>query len=107
MNINPFDLLKSAQAMQEKMGEMQAKLAALTAVGSSGGGMVKVTVNGQFDVLRVEIEPDAVDPKDIPMLQDLVKAACSDAMSKIREEIRLQVSSVAGDLQLPPGMLGV
>ena len=106
MNFDPMELLKNAQMMQDKMAEMQSKLTTVTVVGSAGGGMVRVFLNGQFELLKIEIEPEAVDPNDIPMLQDLIKAAFTDASQRIRDEIRSQLSSVTGGLQLPPGMMG-
>ena len=60
-----------------------------------------------MDVQRVEISAEVVDPSDIPMLQDLVLAAFTDAMNKIREKIREEMSSMTGGLDLPPGMLGM
>jgi nucleoid-associated protein EbfC len=106
MNINPFDLLKSAQAIQEKMGEMQSKLSEMTAVGSAGGGMVRIEMNGQFEVKSVLIEKEVMDPNEIPMLQDLIKAAFADASVKIKEDIKNEMSSLTGGLPFPPGMLG-
>ena len=98
MNINPFDILKNANSLQEQMGRMQEELASLFVTGSSGGGIVKISVNGQFEMLSVEIDPIAVDPRDVVMLQDLIRAAYSDAFSKIREEIRSRLGPLAGGM---------
>ena len=87
MNINPFELLKNAQNLQQQFGKVQEDLKTLTATGASGGGIVKLTVNGQMEITSLVIDPVAVDPRDVPMLQDLIIAAHRDALSKIKEEI--------------------
>jgi nucleoid-associated protein EbfC len=107
MNINPFELLKSAQQLQEKLGDIQQKMKDITVTGSSGGGMVKIEINGQFDVLSIAIEPDAVDSSDVTMLQDLIKAAFSDAMTRIKDEMKSRMTALGGNLPIPPGMLGL
>jgi DNA-binding YbaB/EbfC family protein len=107
MATNPFDMFKQLQGLQSRVGEIQEKLKNLTVSGSSGGGMVTVEMNGQMQVLKVAIAPEAVDPRDIPMLQDLVLAAMTDAMDRLKEKIREEVSSATGSLGLPPGFLGL
>jgi DNA-binding YbaB/EbfC family protein len=104
--VNPFELLKQFGNVQERMQEVQARLARLQASGSAGGGMVQVEMNGHLEVTRVVISPEAVDPKDIPMLQDLLRAAFADALFKIKEKVREEVSALTGGLNLPPGFLG-
>lgn len=98
MNMNPFDIVKNAKAMQEELARIQAELAAATVTGSSGGGIVKVTLNGQFEVLSVAIDPIAVDPRDVPMLQDLIVAAHSDAMSRVRDLLKERLGPLSGGL---------
>jgi DNA-binding YbaB/EbfC family protein len=105
--MNPFDLLKQFGNVQERMQEIQARLARLQATGSAGGGMVQVELNGHLEVTRVTIAPEALDPNDIPMLQDLLRAAFSDALFKVKEKIREEVSAITGGLNLPPGFLGL
>jgi len=107
MATNPFDIFKQLQGLQSKMGEIQAKLKAVRATGSAGGGLVTVEVNGQMQVEKVTIAPEAVDPHDIQMLQDLVLAAVTDALDRLKEKIREEVSQVTGMLGLPPGFLGL
>jgi DNA-binding YbaB/EbfC family protein len=107
MAINPFELLKQFGNMQERMNEMQARLGRISAVGSAGGGMVQVELNGHLEATRVTVSPEAVDPADIPMLQDLLRAALSDALARIKEKIREEVSSLTGGLPLPPELLGL
>ncbi len=107
MNINPMDLFKNLQNIQSKLGETQEKLKTITAVGTSGGDMVRIEVNGQLEVIGVTISPEAVDPDDIEMLQDLILAAFTDAMVKIKDKIRDEMSSLTGGMDLPPGMMGM
>jgi nucleoid-associated protein EbfC len=104
---NPFDFMRQLQGLQSRMGEMQEKLKTVRVTGSAGGGLVTVDMNGQMQVEAVTIAPEAVDPRDIPMLQDLVQAAVTDAMDRIKEKIRDEVSQASGLLGLPPGLLGM
>jgi nucleoid-associated protein EbfC len=96
MDMNPFELLKNAKAMQEQFSKMQAELADVTVTGSSGGGIVKVTMNGQFELVDVALEAIAVDPRDVPMLQDLIVAAHADASEKVRNILKAKVGPLAG-----------
>ena len=107
MAINPFDMLKQFGNMQERMGEIQERLRRLTVTGSAGGGMVEVEMNGHMEVQGVRISREAVDPSEIDMLQDLLRAAFSDAMFKIKEKMREEVSSLTGGLPIPPGLMGM
>jgi DNA-binding YbaB/EbfC family protein len=110
MNINPFDILKNAQKIQEQMGDFQQKLVSLSATGSAGGGMVQIDLNGRFEVTAVRITNEA--SGDAELLQDLVMAAFTDGMSKIREGISGEMGSITGGLNIPglsgmPGFPGV
>lgn len=87
MNFNPFDLLKNPAALKDKLNQMQENLKNITATGSSGGGLVKVTLNGKFEMVDIQIDPIAVDPRDIKMLQDLIIAATHQATDNIQEKI--------------------
>jgi DNA-binding YbaB/EbfC family protein len=107
MNINPFELLKNFGNIQSKMAELQGKLAAIHVCGSAGGDMVKVEINGQFEVLSVVISPEAANPDDLPMLQDLIRAAMTDALFKVKEAIRTEISGMTGGINLPPGFMGM
>jgi len=98
MNINPFELLKNAQKIQEQVGSIQDRLGAIRATGSAGGGMVEIDITGKMEVLAVRIKPEVVDPNDIAMLEDLTAAAMGQAMEKIREKITTEIGSVAGGL---------
>jgi nucleoid-associated protein EbfC len=105
--VNPMDLFKNLQGLQSRMGDMQERMQQITVTGSAGGDMVSIEMNGQMEVLSVRISPEAVDPEDIGMLQDLVLAAFTDASVKVKEKMRDELSSVTGGLNLPPGLLGM
>jgi hypothetical protein len=96
MGMNPFDILKNAKSMQEQFARMQEELAQVSVTGSSGGGIVKVTLNGQFEMLGVALDPIAVDPRDVPMLQDLIVAAHADASEKVKELLKAKIGPMAG-----------
>jgi len=99
MNLNPFDILKNAQKIQEQMGAFQEKLGDIAITGSAGGGMAEIDMNGKMDVLAVRIAPDAMEDRD--MLQDLIVAAFNNAMEKVREEVNREMGSI-----LPGGIQG-
>jgi hypothetical protein len=101
MNINPFDLLKNAQKMQEQMNGFQEKLASITATGAAGGGLVEIDVNGKLELIAVRIAPEAMDGADVEMLQDLILAAFNDGMSKVKDEIGNEVGVMTGGLNIP------
>jgi nucleoid-associated protein EbfC len=82
---NMNDLLKQAQQMQEQLMQAQAEAAAQVVEGQAGGGVVKVSVTGGMEFQSVHIDPDAVDPEDVSMLEDLVLAAIHDAVGKVNE----------------------
>jgi len=99
MNINPFDVLKNAQKLQEQMNGFQEKLSAITATGAAAAGLVEIDINGKFEVLAVRIAPQAMD--DAEMLQDLVMAAFTDSMAKVKAVINSEVSAMTGGLNIP------
>jgi DNA-binding YbaB/EbfC family protein len=97
------NLMKQAQKMQEDMQRAQEELAKAEIVGESGGGMVKITMNGRHEVRRVEID-DSLVGDDKEMLEDLVAAACNDAVHRIEAHTKEQMSGLAAGLNLPPGI---
>ena len=108
MNINPFDILKNAQKIQEQMGAFQEKLGALIITGSAGGGMVEIDMNGRMEVLAVRIAPEAMEGEDRDMLQDLVAAAFTNALEKVREVVNREVGGmIPGGIPGMPGMPGM
>ena len=106
MNINPFDILKNAQKIQEQMGSFQEKLATINTTGSAGGGMVEIDLNGKLEVTAVRIAPEVVEGGDVEMLQDLILAAFSSGIEKTREAINREVGAMAGGFGIP-GLSGI
>lgn len=112
MSINPRDLQKQMAKMQQQMAQAQEKmaqdLASMALEGTAGGGAVAITLSGDFQVLGVKIDPDALDPDDVVALEDLMSAALTDALGKVtqaQEEAQQKMQSAAlGGLKLPPGM---
>jgi len=95
-------MLEKLQQLQEQMAKAQDDLAARTVSAESGGGMVKVTVNGKLQVLKVEIEKEVIDPADAEMLEDLIVAAINRAMERAKELADTTMSDAARSI-LPPG----
>jgi DNA-binding YbaB/EbfC family protein len=95
------DLLKQAQEMQSRMAKIQEELAAKSVQGSAGGGMVQVTVNGQFQVTAVQIEPSVINAAEKEMLEDLVLAAVNDGVRKARELASSEMSKLTGGFKIP------
>lgn len=96
-------LLKQAQKMQEEMQQAQARLAEEELTGEAGGGMVKVTMNGKYQVSRVEIDPSLMGD-DREMLEDLLAAAFNSATQRIAEKTKESMAELTAGLPLPPGM---
>jgi hypothetical protein len=103
MRGNIGNLLKQAQAVQENLQKAQAQVAQITATGEAGGGMVKVTVNGKHEAVRVQIDP-ALLTEEREMLEDLVAAAINDATHKVGVAVSEKMAGAMAGLQLPPGM---
>ncbi|MFP4330159.1 MAG: YbaB/EbfC family nucleoid-associated protein [Alkalispirochaetaceae bacterium] len=104
--MNPMDLLKNFQGLQDKLKESQAKLKTVTVTGTAGGDMVRITINGEFRVLQVEIADEVVEEGDKEMIQDLVRAAFTDATVRLKEQLQQEMSSITGGLDIPPGLFG-
>ena len=96
--MNPKQLMKQVQQMQE---QMQQRMSALRVEGTAGGGMVKATMNGSKELLAVAIDKEAVDPNDVEMLQDLVVAAVNEASRKVDEEMQNQLGAMTGGMKIP------
>jgi DNA-binding YbaB/EbfC family protein len=102
---NQQAMMRQAQAMMKKMQKAQEELATKTVTGSAGGGMVEAVVNGAGEFVSLTINPDAVDPDDVEMLQDMVLAACNEAVRAAKELEGELMGGIAGGLGLPPGLL--
>ena len=103
--MNNFNnMIKQAQDLQKKMAEAQEKVETLEAEGISGGGVVKITINGKNNVTSVTIDETAIDKNEKEILEDLIVAAFNDARDKIQRKIADEMSSLTGGIKLPPGM---
>jgi DNA-binding YbaB/EbfC family protein len=100
---NIGDLMKQAQQLQSRFQEAQERVNQIEAEGQSGGGMVRVTINGKGLAKSVRIDPSLIDPKDAGMLEDLVVAAINDARTKVDARMADEMAKVTGGLPLPPG----
>ena len=97
MNMN---MIKQAQKMQEDLLKMQAEMEEKTYTAGAGGGAVTAVVTGKRELLELTIEPDAVDPEDVEMLQDLIVAAVNEAMRKAESSMNDSMSQLTGGLNL-------
>jgi DNA-binding YbaB/EbfC family protein len=95
------NLQRMAMQMQQDLARVQAELAETTVEGSAGGGVVKAVANGKQELVSVTIDPSAVDPADVEMLQDLIVAAVTDAQRAARELAESKMAAVTGGLKLP------
>ncbi len=96
------NIMKQAQAMQEKMQRAQEEIARLEVTGEAGAGMVKVSMAGNHNVRRISID-DSLMADDKEMLEDLIAAAINDAVRRVEETSKERMASVTGGMQLPPG----
>ena len=97
---NMNNLMKQAQKMQRQMEENQKALEEKEFTAKSGGGMVSATVNGNREVTKIEIKPEAVDPDDVEMLEDLVLAAVNEALRQYEAASDATVSKITGGMKL-------
>jgi DNA-binding YbaB/EbfC family protein len=97
------NLMKQAQQMQANMQKAQAEIAAMEVTGESGGGMVKVTINGRHEAKRVQLDP-SVPMDDREMIEDLVAAAFNDAAHRLEAVTQEKMSGLMGGMNLPPGL---
>lgn len=98
---NMNKMMKQVQKMQAEMVKMQEELGNRTVESTAGGGVVKVTANGKQEVLSIEIKPEAVDPEDVEMLQDLILTAVNSALNDSREMVAREMSKLTGGLNIP------
>jgi DNA-binding YbaB/EbfC family protein len=100
--VNPFgDPRKLMKQLQQAQERMQSEIAAMVVEATSGGGMVKVELDGQKQLLRLTIDPEVVNKDDVEMLQDLVVAAVNEASRKVDEAIQAKVGGLAGGMKIP------
>ena len=96
---NMQQMMRQAQQMQEKL---QQEIAAIRVEATAGGGMVTVNMDGQKNVLAVKIDPEVAG--DVEMLQDMIVAACGEAVKKVDQQVQAKTSGMLGGMGLPPGL---
>jgi len=101
---NFTQMMKQAQELQGRMAEMQAEMERTIVEGRSGGGMVRVSLNGKGDMTGVKIDPSLLKPGEGEILEDLIVAAHADAKSKVEEAMKEKMKALTGGLPLPPGL---
>ena len=104
---NMNQMMKQVQQMQAEMVKAQEEAQKQTVEASAGGGMVTVKVNGALEVLEISIDPEAVDPDDVEMLQDMVQAATNEALRSAQEMVNSRMQQVTGGLESALGGLGL
>jgi nucleoid-associated protein EbfC len=104
---NMNKMLKQVQEMQAEIARAQEEAEKQEVEASAGGGMVNVRVNGALQVLEIKIDPEAVDPEDVEMLQDMVQAATNEALRSAQEMVSSKMSQVTGGLESALGGMGL
>lgn len=98
---NMGKVMKQVQKMQSQLAKIQEDLAQRTVEATSGGGAVRVVVNGKQEVVSLHISPEAIDPEDVEMLQDLIVAAVNEALRRSQEMIASEMAKITGQFKLP------
>jgi DNA-binding YbaB/EbfC family protein len=101
---NMAGMMKKVQKLQADMAKLQEELKLRTLESTAGGGAVKVVVNGDKQIVSVKIDPAAVDPEDIEMLEDMIMAAVNEAIKKVDDMMAQEMGKLTGGLKLPGGM---
>lgn len=94
-------IMKQAQMIQQKMAKLQDEASNKTAEAAAGGGVVSVVVSGKNEIKSLNIKPEAVDPNDVEMLQDLIIAAVNEALKKVHAELSEEMSKITGGMSIP------
>ncbi len=94
-------MLKQAQKMQKELLKAQQETKNLEVTTTSGGGMVEVSMSGNFDLTALKIDPEAVDPSDVEMLQDMIISAINDAKTQIESKSQESMSAITGGMKIP------
>ena len=95
------DMMRQAQALQEKLARLQEEAGQKTVEATVGGGMVTVVANGRQEIVSIKIDPEVVNPQEVEMLQDLVLAAVNEARRKAQELMAEQMKTLTGGIQIP------
>ena len=99
--MNMQQMMKQARKMQEQLAAAEDNLKTQTVDTSAGGGMVKVTMTGDMKIGSIKIDPDACDPEDVEMLQDMIRAAVNEAIRSVGELANKQMGAITGGLNIP------
>lgn len=99
--MNMQQMMKQARKMQEQLAAAQENIAQSTVDASAGGGMVKVTMNGEMQITSLKIDPEALDPEDVEMLEDMVTAAVNEALRGVGDLANRQMGAITGGLNIP------
>jgi len=105
--MNMGKMMKQAKALQQQMAKAQEEIAELRIEGTAGGGVITAVMDGQKNLLDLRIAPDAIDPEDPEMLQDLILSAISEATRKVDEEVQERMGGLTGGLGGMPGLGGL
>jgi DNA-binding YbaB/EbfC family protein len=95
------NLMKEAQRLQQQMAELQEQVAQKKVEATAGGGMVTVQANGKQEIVSIKIDPEVINRDDAQMLEDLVLAACNEALRKSRELVQQELGKLTGGLKIP------
>lgn len=95
------DLISQAKEMQSQLEDAHTKAQTYTADGQSGGGMVKVVAQGNNRIVSIEINPDIISSDDVSMLQDMIIAACNDALANVQEKVQSDLMDITGGMSIP------
>lgn len=98
---NMGNMMKQVKKMQADMAKMQEELVNRTVEASSGGGVVTVVANGKQEIMSINIKPEAVDPEDVEMLQDMVLAAVNEALRQSQDMVAKEMSKITGGMNIP------
>ena len=99
--MNMQQIMKQAQKMQAQLAKAQENLKDVEVSASAGGGMVKVSATADMKITKVEIDPEAVDPEDVEILQDMVMAAVNEALNSAQDAAGAQMRNITGGLNIP------
>ena len=105
--MNLGKMMKQAKALQQQMAKAQEEIAELRVEGTAGGGVISAVMDGQKNLLELTISPEAIDPEDPEMLQDLILSAVSEATRKVDEEVQEKMGGLTGGLGGMPGLGGL
>ncbi len=101
MAMNMQQMMRQAQKMQRDLAKAQEEIAQMSFEGSAGGGMVKATATGDLKITAIQIDPEAIDPEDVEMLQDMVCAAVNEALRSASDASNTRMSALTGGMKIP------